>query len=218
MTENDTPLQTPIRVMIVDDHEIVRRGIAEIVDRADDLEVVAEAGTVQDALRRAQLVSPDVILVDLQLPDGTGIDIMESLGQTNPEIRPIVLTSFDDDEALAESLAKGARAYVLKTVRGAEITDVIKAVAQGRILLDERTLTRRRADHDDPTADLTPSERKVLELIGDGLSNREIGAQLGVAEKTGKNHIMSLMSKMRLQRRTQVAAWVAGQRAAAWRN
>ena len=98
MTENDTPLQTPIRVMIVDDHEIVRRGIAEIVDRADDLEVVAEAGTVQDALRRAQLVSPDVILVDLQLPDGTGIDIMESLGQTNPEIRPIVLTSFDDDE------------------------------------------------------------------------------------------------------------------------
>ena len=217
MTENDTPLQTPIRVMIVDDHEIVRRGIAEIVDRADDLEVVAEAGTVQDALRRAQLVSPDVILVDLQLPDGTGIDIMESLGQTNPEIRPIVLT-FDDDEALAESLAKGARAYVLKTVRGAEITDVIKAVAQGRILLDERTLTRRRADHDDPTADLTPSERKVLELIGDGLSNREIGAKLGVAEKTVKNHITSLLSKMGLQRRTQVAAWVAGQRAAAWRN
>ena len=205
MTENDTPLQTPIRVMIVDDHEIVRRGIAEIVDRADDLEVVAEAGTVQDALRRAQLV-------------GTGIDIMESLGQTNPEIRPIVLTSFDDDEALAESLAKGARAYVLKTVRGAEITDVIKAVAQGRILLDERTLTRRRADHDDPTADLTPSERKVLELIGDGLSNREIGAKLGVAEKTVKNHITSLLSKMGLQRRTQVAAWVAGQRAAAWRN
>ena len=218
MTENDTPLQTPIRVMIVDDHEIVRRGIAEIVDRADDLEVVAEAGTVQDALRRAQLVSPDVILVDLQLPDGTGIDIMESLGQTNPEIRPIVLTSFDDDEALAESLAKGARAYVLKTVRGAEITDVIKAVAQGRILLDERTLTRRRADHDDPTADLTPSERKVLELIGEGLSNREIGAKLGVAEKTVKNHITSLLSKMGLQRRTQVAAWVAGQRAAAWRN
>ena len=216
--ETEEAIETPIRVMIVDDHEIVRRGIAEIVDRADDLEVVAEAGTVQDALRRAQLVSPDVILVDLQLPDGTGIDIMESLGQTNPEIRPIVLTSFDDDEALAESLAKGARAYVLKTVRGAEITDVIKAVAEGRILLDERTLTRRRADHDDPTADLTPSERKVLELIGDGLSNREIGAKLGVAEKTVKNHITSLLSKMGLQRRTQVAAWVAGQRAAAWRN
>ena len=124
----------------------------------------------------------------------------------------------DDDEALAESLEKGARAYVLKTVRGAEITDVVKAVAAGRVLLDERTVTRRRADHDDPTADLTPSERKVLELIGDGLSNREIGDKLGVAEKTVKNHITSLLSKMGLQRRTQVAAWVAGQRAAAWRN
>ena len=164
--------------MIVDDHEIVRRGIAEIVDRADGLEVVAEAGSVQDALRRAELVRPDVILVDLQLPDGTGIDIMDSLGKTHPEVLPIVLTSFDDDEALAESLDKGARA----------------------------------------TADLTPSERKVLDLIGDGLSNREIGEKLGVAEKTVKNHITSLLSKMGLQRRTQVAAWVAGQRAAAWRN
>ena len=100
---------TNIRVMIVDDHEIVRRGIAEIVDRADGLEVVAEAGTVADALRRADLVRPDVILVDLQLPDGTGIDIMEKLGQTLPEVLPIVLTSFDDDGALAESLEKGAR-------------------------------------------------------------------------------------------------------------
>ena len=212
MSENQ--IASPIRVMIVDDHEIVRRGIAEIVDRADTLEVVAEAGTVEDALRRADLVRPDVILVDLQLPDGTGIDIMSALGQSHPDILPIVLTSFDDDEALAESLEKGARAYVLKTVRGAEITDVIKAVAAGRVLLDERTLTRRRADHEDPIADLTPSERKVLDLIGDGLSNREIG----VAEKTVKNHITSLLSKMGLQRRTQVAAWVAGQRAAAWRN
>ncbi|MGP2495800.1 response regulator [Schaalia turicensis] len=204
--------------MIIDDHEIVRRGIAEIIDRDDALEVVAEAGSVADAVRRADLVRPDVVLVDLQLPDGTGIDILKQLAVSHPEILPIVLTSFDDDEALAESLEAGARAYVLKTVRGAEITDVIKAVAAGRILLDERTITRRRADHDDPTADLTPSERKVLELIGDGLSNREIGEKLGVAEKTVKNHITSLLSKMGLQRRTQVAAWVAGQRAAAWRN
>lgn len=217
MTEN--PKNTKItRVMIIDDHEIVRRGIAEIIDRDDALEVVAEAGSVADAVRRADLVRPDVVLVDLQLPDGTGIDILKQLAVSHPEILPIVLTSFDDDEALAESLEAGARAYVLKTVRGAEITDVIKAVAAGRILLDERTITRRRADHDDPTADLTPSERKVLELIGDGLSNREIGEKLGVAEKTVKNHITSLLSKMGLQRRTQVAAWVAGQRAAAWRN
>lgn len=213
--ESRTPLT---RVMIVDDHEIVRRGIAEIVDRADTLEVVAEAGSVTDAIRRAELVVPDVILVDLQLPDGTGIDIMRRLRETKPQIRPIVLTSFDDDAALSEALEAGALAYVLKSVRGAEITDVIKAVADGRVLLDERTVTRRRADHGDPTADLTPSERRVLELIGDGLSNREIGEKLGVAEKTVKNHITSLLSKMGLQRRTQVAAWVAGQRAAAWRN
>ncbi|WP_371176747.1 response regulator transcription factor [Buchananella felis] len=207
-----------IRVMIVDDHEIVRRGIAEIVDRADGLTVVAEAGSLAEAVRRADLVRPDVVLVDLQLPDGTGIDVMKSLREIDPEVKPIVLTSFDDDDALAESLAVGARAYLLKTVRGAEIADVVKAVAGGRTLLDERTITRRRADHDDPTADLTPSERKVLDLIADGLSNREIGERLGVAEKTVKNHITSLLSKMGLQRRTQVAAWVAGQRAAGWRN
>lgn len=203
--------------MIVDDHEIVRRGIAEIVDRADGLQVVAEAGTMVECLRRAQLVNPDVILVDLQLPDGTGIEVMQQLKECLPNTRPIVLTSFDDDDALAESLQAGARAYLLKTVRGAEIADVVRAVAEGRMLLDERTVTRRRADHEDPTADLTPSERKVLELIGDGLSN-QIGEKLGVAEKTVKNHITSLLSKMGLQRRTQVAAWVAGQRAVGWRN
>ena len=190
-------VEEPTRVMIIDDHEIVRRGIAEIVDRTVGMEVVAEAGTVEDAVRRAELVCPDVVLVDLQMPDGTG---------------------FDDDDALAESLQAGAKAYVLKTVRGAEITDVIRAVVGGRVLLDDRTVTRRRAGNEDPTANLTPAERKVLNLIGDGLSNREIGEKLGVAEKTVKNHITSLLAKMGLQRRTQVAAWVASQRSAAWRH
>ncbi len=207
-----------IRVMIIDDHEVVRRGIAEVVDRAEGLTVVAEAGSVAETIRRAALVRPDILLVDLQLPDGTGIDIIRRLAQEVPEARSIVLTSFDDDDALAEALEVGARAYLLKTVRGAEIADVIKAVAAGRTLLDERTVTRRRADHDDPTADLTPSERRVLDLIGDGLSNREIGERLGVAEKTVKNHITSLLAKMGLQRRTQAAAWVAGQRAKGWRS
>ena len=207
-----------VRVMIIDDHEIVRRGISDIIDRADGLEVVAEAGSKAEAIRRADLMRPDVVLVDLQLPDGTGIEVIRALSQSVPQALPIVLTSFDDDEALAEALEVGARAYVLKSVHGAEISDVVRAVADGRVLLDERTVTRRRADHDDPTADLTNAERKVLVLIGEGLSNREIGAQLGVAEKTVKNHITSLLAKMGLQRRTQVAAWVAGQRAAAWRN
>ena len=167
------PAET-VRVMIVDDHEIVRRGIAEIIDRADGLDVVAEAGSRAEAVRRAELVRPDVVLVDLQLPDGTGIELMRELRESVPSALPIVLTSFDDDEALAEALDVGARAYLLKTVHGAE--------------------------------------------IGDGLSNREIGDRLGVAEKTVKNHITSLLAKMGLQRRTQVAAWVAGQRASGWRR
>lgn len=207
-----------INVMIIDDHEVVRRGISEVVERADGLSVVAEAGSVEEALNRAKIVRPDVALVDLRLPDGTGIDIITRMAVEVPSVRPIVLTSFDDDDALDEALQAGAKAYLLKSVRGAEITEVIKAVAAGRVLLDERTVTRRRADNDDPTADLTPSERKVLDLIGDGLSNREIGDRLGVAEKTVKNHITSLLSKMGLQRRTQVAAWVAGQRAKGWRS
>lgn len=207
-----------ITVMIIDDHEVVRRGIAEVIDRADGLTVIAEAGSVDEAVRRAELMNPQVALVDLRLPDGTGIDIINKLRERAPEVKPIILTSFDDDDAFAEALECGAKAYLLKSVRGAEITEVIRAVAAGRVLLDERTVTRRRADHDDPTAELTPSERKVLELIGDGLSNREIGEKLGVAEKTVKNHITKLLAKMGMRRRTQVAAWVAAQRAAGWRN
>ncbi len=207
-----------IRVMIIDDHEVVRRGIAEVVDRTDGLSVVAEAGSVSEAVRRAELVHPEVALVDLRLPDGTGIDIIERLAEVSSMTKCIVLTSFDDDSALEEALRVGAKAYLLKSVRGAEITENIKAVAAGRTLLDERTIERRRLDHDDPTANLTPSERKVLDLIGDGMSNREIGEKLGVAEKTVKNHITSLLSKMGLKRRAQVAAWVAGQRAVGWKN
>jgi DNA-binding NarL/FixJ family response regulator len=215
----DAPDQrNDIEVMIVDDHEVVRRGIAEVIDRADGLRVVAEAGSVAETMRRAMLVRPHVVLVDLQLPDGTGIDILTKIREALPESKAIILTSFDDDDALAAALRAGAKAYVLKSVRGAEITDVIRAVAAGRTLLDERTVTRRRAGHEDPTADLTPSERKVLELIGDGMSNREIAEKLGVAEKTVKNHITALLAKMGLQRRTQVAAWVAGQRASGWRG
>jgi len=203
--------------MIIDDHEVVRRGIAEVVDRAEGMSVVAEAGSVADGARRAALVRPQVLLVDLQLPDGTGIELLRTVRETLPTARAIVLTSFDDDDALAAALDAGAAAYLLKTVRGAEITDVIRAVAAGRVLLDERTVTRRKAGHDDPTENLTPSELKVIELIGEGLSNREIAERLGVVEKTVKNHITSLLAKMGLQRRTQVAAWVASRKNAGWR-
>lgn len=210
------PADAQISVMIVDDHEVVRRGIAEVIDRAEGMGVVAEAGSVAEGVRRAELVHPQVMLVDLQLPDGTGIDLMRTLRASQPGIRAIVLTSFDDDTALAAALEVGAAAYVLKSVRGAEIADVVRAVAAGRVLLDERTVTRRRREHDDPTEDLTPSEIRVVELIGDGMSNREIAERLSIAEKTVKNHITSLLAKMGLQRRTQVAAWAAARRNHAW--
>ncbi|MFD2839035.1 response regulator [Populibacterium corticicola] len=202
--------------MIVDDHEVVRRGIAEVIDRSEGMGIVAEAGSVAEGVRRAELVSPQVMLVDLQLPDGTGIDLMRAVRAKSPEIRAIVLTSFDDDTALAAALEVGAAAYVLKSVRGAEIAEVVRAVAAGRVLLDERTVTRRRKENDDPTEDLTPSELRVVELIGEGLSNREIAERLSIAEKTVKNHITSLLAKMGLQRRTQVAAWVAARKNHAW--
>ncbi|MGY4643038.1 response regulator [Cellulomonas sp. URHB0016] len=204
--------------MIVDDHEVVRRGIAEVIERADGMTVVAEAGSVADGVRRAGLVRPEVLLADLQLPDGTGIDLIRAVREALPDVRAIVLTSFDDDDALAAALDVGAAAYLLKTVRGAEITDVVRAVAAGRTLLDDRTVTRRRAGHEDPTENLTPSELRVLDLIGEGLSNREIAERLGVAEKTVKNHITSLLAKMGLQRRTQVAAWVASRKHSSWRG
>jgi two-component system response regulator DevR len=201
-----------IRVLVVDDHEIVRRGVVDVVDADLTLTVVAEAGSVLDAVRRAAAVRPDVAVVDLKLPDGTGIDLVRRLRSEHPGLRCVVLTSFDDDEAVAAALDAGAAAFVLKTVRGTEIADIVRAVASGRNLLDERALARRKASHADPTDALTPTEKKVLELIGDGLSNREIGDQLGLAEKTVKNHVTGLLAKMGFRRRTQAAAWVAAHR------
>ena len=201
-----------IKVLVVDDHEVVRRGVVDVVDADAALTVVAEAGTVLDAVRRAAAVRPDVAVVDLKLPDGTGIELVKKLREDHPGIRCVVLTSFNDDDAVAAALDAGASAFVLKTVRGTEIAHTVRAVASGRNLLDERTLARRRAQHTDPTDALTPTEKKVLELIGDGLSNREIGDNLGLAEKTVKNHVTGLLAKMGFRRRTQAAAWVAAHR------
>lgn len=199
--------------MVIDDHEIVRRGVAEVIDRSDGLTVVGEAATVAEALRRLPLVSPQVILVDLQLPDGTGIDVIIA-SKALPDCRAVVLTSFEDPDALRAAGEAGAHAFLLKTVRGDDIAEAVRSVAAGRSLMARASVGKHEAD---PTERLTPSERRVLELIGDGLSNREIGEALGVAEKTVKNHVTGLLSKMGLQRRTQAAAWVAGHRGGGWR-
>jgi two-component system response regulator DevR len=201
-----------ITVMVIDDHEIVRRGVAEVIDRADGLTVVAEAGSVAEALRRLPLVTPQVLLVDLQLPDGTGIDVLEA-SRSMPGCGAVVLTSFEDPDALRAAAQAGARAFLLKTVRGEDIVDAVRAVAAGRNLIARASVGYQ---EEELLERLTPSERRVLELIGDGLSNREIGDELGVAEKTVKNHVTGLLAKMGLQRRTQAAAWVAGHRSG-WR-
>jgi DNA-binding NarL/FixJ family response regulator len=207
-----------ITVVIVDDHEVVRRGIAEVVDRAGGMRVVAEASSVAEAVQRAELLRPHVVLVDLQLPDGTGIDLLHALRRTLPATRSIVLTSFDDEDAMDAALEAGAVAYLLKSARGQEISGAIRAVADGRVLLDAKAILQHRSGATDLTAELTPSELRIVDLIGDGLSNREIADRLGIVEKTVKNHITAILAKMGLQRRTQVAAWVASRKHSGWRG
>jgi len=204
--------------MIVDDHEVVRRGIAEVVERADGMRVVAEASSIAQALQRARIVRPDIVLVDLQLPDGSGVDLIRALQRTLPQTRSIVVTSFDDEDAMDAALSAGASAFLLKSVRGDGISDAIHAVAEGRTLLDEQVVNLQRASRVDLRSELTPSEARVADLIADGLSNREIADRLGVVEKTVKNHITSILAKMGLQRRTQVAAWVASRKHTGWRG
>lgn len=201
-------MTSDITVMVIDDHEVVRRGVAQAIDRAEGMTVVAEAADVAESLRRLPLVEPQVLLVDLQLPDGTGLDVIAA-SRALPQTRAVVLTSFEDPDALRSARAAGARAFLLKTVRGEEIVEAVRAVADGRNLIGRAAVP---SPATDPMAALTPSERRVLDLIGDGMSNREIAAELGVAEKTVKNHVTGMLAKLGMRRRTQAAAWVVGQR------
>ncbi len=196
--------------MIVDDHEVVRRGVVTVIDADSRLTVVAEASSVHEAMRRLPAVQPDVLVVDLQLPDGTGIDVMRAAKELDPEQIMLVLTSFDDAAAIRESRAIGARGLLLKSVRSTEIVEAIASVAQG-----ERVWPRG-ADEEDEF-DLTPVENRIVQFIGDGLPNREIAERLGIAEKTVKNRITGILQKMGMQRRTQVAAWVVSRRRADWK-
>jgi two-component system response regulator DevR len=208
-------LDRPVRLFLLDDHELVRRGFADLLASVGDIEVVGEAGTVAEALARIPACRPDVAVLDARLPDGSGIDVCREVRSRYPQVRCLVLTSYDDDEALFEAVMAGASGYLLKQVRSSSLTEAIRAVAAGRSLLDPavtgKLLERlRRPPHaDGRLALLTDREREILGLIAEGLSNREIGERLFLAEKTVKNYVSSLLAKLNLQRRTQAAVLAA---------
>ncbi|MEO6532288.1 MAG: response regulator transcription factor [Pseudolysinimonas sp.] len=202
------------RVFLVDDHEIVRRGIADIIDAERDLEVVGESSTVQQTLGRVTATRPDVVVLDVRLPDGSGIDLCRSILSKHPEMRCIMLTAFDDDQASVAAVLAGASGYVLKDIRSQKLIDGIRAVAAGRSLMT-RTISNRVVERlsESPAPDqgpeLTLRERQVLQLIADGLTNRQIGERLELAEKTVKNYVSGLLAKLGMERRTQAAVYGA---------
>ncbi len=204
-----------LRIFLVDDHEVVRRGVRDMLEAEDDLEVVGEAGSVDEAIHRIPATRPDVAVLDVRLPDGTGVELCRELRSTQPEIACLMLTSFDDDEALFEAIVAGASGYVLKQVKGSDIVDAVRQVGAGRSLLDPALTARvmerlRTGTAEDPRlAGLSSQERRVLDLLADGLTNRQIAAQMFLAEKTIKNYVSNLLAKMGMSRRTEAAVYAA---------
>jgi DNA-binding NarL/FixJ family response regulator len=203
---------TPTRVLLVDDHELVLRGLEQLLAAHDDLEVCGEAATAADALRLGRELEPDVVVLDVRLPDGDGIAVCRELRTTTPATACLMLTSYDDDETLVAAVEAGAAGFLLKQVTGQDVVAAVRTVAAGGSTLSPRAtslvLDRLRGSRADRAAGLTERERRVLELIGQGCSNREIAEQMGLAEKTVKNHVSSLLRKLGLRRRTQAAVLV----------
>ncbi|MFD7639474.1 response regulator [Kitasatospora sp. NPDC059795] len=202
----------PIRVFLLDDHEVVRRGVHDLLDSEPDLEVVGEAGTVEQALARVPALRPDVAVLDMRLPDGDGVSVCRELRSRMPQLACLMLTSFDDEEALLDSIMAGAAGYVLKQISGTDLVTAIRTVASGQSMLDPgaatRLMARLRGEATAPAPDfpnLTEREREILALIGEGLTNRQIGERVFLAEKTVKNHISRLLAKLGVERRVQAA-------------
>jgi DNA-binding NarL/FixJ family response regulator len=213
-----------IRVFLLDDHEIVRRGLRELLEVEDDIEVVGESGSAQEATRRIPALRPDVALLDARLPDGSGIDTCRDVRSVDPAIAALIVTSYDDEQALANAVAAGAAGYVLKDVRGNDLVASIRRVAAGESLIEEPRRARLRerwdaAGRGDPRLNaLSPQERRILRHIADGLTNRQIGEAMGLAEKTVKNYVTGILAKLGMQRRTQAAVFAAQQTAPASRK
>ena len=207
----------PLRIFLVDDHEVVRRGVRDLLETEDDFEVIGEAGTVEEALARIALDVPDVAVLDVRLPDGNGVELCRELRSEHPRLACLMLTSFDDDEALVEAIMAGASGYVLKQVKGSDIVSAVRDVGAGRSLLDPamtlRVIDRLRAGtNEDPRlASLSPQERRILELLAEGKTNRQIAGEMYLAEKTVKNYVSNLLTKMGMSRRTEAAVYAARQ-------
>ncbi|GAA3505043.1 response regulator transcription factor [Streptomyces prasinosporus] len=204
----------PIRVFLLDDHEVVRRGVHDLLDDEADITVVGEAATVEQALVRVPALRPDVAVLDVRLPDGDGVSVCRELRSAMPELACLMLTSFDDEEALLDSIMAGASGYVLKQIQGSDLVSAVRTVAGGQSLLDASATARlmarlrggEQADEEpDVLPGLTEREREILDLIGEGLTNRQIGQRLYLAEKTVKNHISRLLAKLGVERRVQAA-------------
>ncbi|WP_248960119.1 response regulator transcription factor [Sphaerisporangium perillae] len=204
-----------IRVFLLDDHEVVRRGVAALLSSEGDMEIVGEAGTAEQAVARIPALKPDVAVLDVRLPDGDGVEVCREVRSKTPGLACLMLTSFADDDALFDAVMAGAAGYVLKQIHGSDLVGAVRTVAGGQSLLDPETTAsmlrrlRDQADRKNPLAALTGQERHILELIGEGLTNRQIGERLFLAEKTVKNYVSNLLAKLDMQRRTQAAALAA---------
>jgi DNA-binding NarL/FixJ family response regulator len=205
---------SPIRVFLLDDHEVVRRGVRDLLNDEPDIDVIGEAGTVEQALVRVPALRPQVAVLDVRLPDGEGVTVCRELRSSMPELACLMLTSFDDEEALLDSIMAGASGYVLKQIQGSDLVSAVRTVARGQSLLDPSATTRlmarlrggqQKEEEPDALLGLTEREREILALIGEGLTNRQIGQRLYLAEKTVKNHISRLLAKLGVERRIQAA-------------
>jgi two-component system, NarL family, response regulator DevR len=208
--------ERPLRILVVDDHEVVRQGLVSLLDRRAGFQVIAQAGTVAEAIAQAARYEPDLVIMDVRLPDGSGIEACREIRAARPQTRVVMLTSYPDEEAVLSAIIAGASGYLLKQIRGRDLVSALESVGRGESLLDsavtEKVLERVRrlaSGSSDELADLTSQERKILLLVAEGKTNKEIATDVFLSDKTVKNYVSSILSKLNLQRRTQAAAFVA---------
>ena len=213
------PSDTPTKVLIVDDHEIVRKGLVMLISRQEDLVVAGAAGAAAEAVQKARELSPDVVVLDIRMPDGSGVEACRDIRAENPDVKVLMLTSYSDEEAVMGSIMAGASGYLLKEIRSEEIVDAIKRVGAGQSLLDPMVTAsvldriRNGNDADDGWNQLTSQEQRILESIAEGKTNREIAQEIHLSDKTVKNYVSNILGKLEVSRRSQAAAYLAERRA-----